>query len=75
MADEIERTFKPEPEQSEKLGSITPEEFEESVQHKSGRVRDLAARFGVPEAAITALLSKPDAKVHVAERGWLKVRQ
>jgi len=55
--------------------SLTKEQFESSVTKKSGRVSDLARRFGVEDSVITNFLNQPDSKVEIAGRGWIKAKE
>jgi len=51
----------------------TPQELENAVRSKSGRVNDLAERLHLTPTRVQSLL-EPASKVYVGERGWLKVR-
>jgi hypothetical protein len=86
MAEEMERQYglkapqrfkRVEAEQQHQLlpiGTLTAEQLESRVRHKSARVSDIAREFSVTEEAVKQLLD-PASKVYVGERGWLKVRE
>lgn len=53
---------------------VSPNELEQAVRHKSGRINDLAARLRTTATQITSLLD-PASKVYVADKGWLKIKE
>lgn len=60
------------PSEPPRIGTVTQEQFEQSVTQKSGRIYDLARRLNVEESVIRDFLGQANAKVAIGGRGWIK---
>jgi hypothetical protein len=81
LAEMIDSTFKPGGQAnfngraafSAQMTLITPQSVRDELAKKSLRISKLAEMFNVPEKAIENIVSNPENKITVGDRGWLKL--